>query len=142
LHPHYNQQDIWNLLRHDLAHKEKGASIPRKRDVIASLRGKVLNMRGAVPKTTTDGRRLPLKERKKIKENFRQSLSRQVITTERVRSFFQRARAYIVAYHMIRQDQELTTFDSSASVVVNEEHFGHCCLSCERGEAAEVVQDT
>jgi hypothetical protein len=80
-------------------------------------------------------RRLPLKKRK-IKENFRQAVrkcfSRQVITTERVRLFSQRARAYIFAYHMIRQEQltgsaasssspTLTTFDSAAASPVNVE---------------------
>jgi hypothetical protein len=53
-------------------------------------------------------RRQPLKD-KRGKENFRQTVrkcfSRQVVTTERVRMFSQRARAYILAYHTIRQEQ-------------------------------------
>jgi hypothetical protein len=69
-------------------------------------------------------RRQPLKH-KKGKENFRQTVrkcfSRQVITTERVRLFSQRARAYILAYHKIRQEQltssSTTDLDSTASPV-------------------------
>jgi len=61
-------------------------------------------------------RRQPLKD-KRGKDNFRRTVrkcfSRQVVTTERVRMFSQRARAYILAYHKIRQEQ-LT--DSSSTV--------------------------
>jgi hypothetical protein len=46
---------------------------------------------------------------KRGKENFHQTVrkcfSRQVITTERVRLFSQRAQAYILAYQKIRQEQ-------------------------------------
>ena len=53
-------------------------------------------------------RRQPLKH-KRGKENFRRTVrkcfSREVITTERVRLFSQRARAYILSYHKIRQEQ-------------------------------------
>jgi hypothetical protein len=66
----------------------------------------------------------PLKH-KRGKGNFRQTVrkcfSRQVVTTERVRLFFQRARAYILAYHKIRQEQltllSTTDLDSTASPV-------------------------
>jgi hypothetical protein len=68
-------------------------------------------------------RRQPLKD-KRGKENFRQTVrkcfSRQIITTERVRLFSQRARAYILAYHKIRQEQltsATTNLDSTASPV-------------------------
>jgi hypothetical protein len=53
-------------------------------------------------------RRQPLKH-KKGKENFwqtvRKCFSRQVVTTQKVRLFSQRARAYILAYHKIRQEE-------------------------------------
>jgi hypothetical protein len=53
-------------------------------------------------------RRQPLKD-KRFKENFRQTMrkcfSRDILIIERVRMFSQRARAYILAYHMIQQEQ-------------------------------------
>ena len=53
-------------------------------------------------------RRQPLKD-KRGKENFRQTVrkcfSRDILTIEWVRMFSQCARAYILAYHMIRQEQ-------------------------------------
>jgi hypothetical protein len=53
-------------------------------------------------------RRQPLKD-KRGKDNFRRTVrkcfSRNVITAERVRMFSQRARAYILAYYKIRQEQ-------------------------------------
>jgi hypothetical protein len=66
----------------------------------------------------------PLKH-KRGKQNFcqtvRKSFSRQVFTTERVRLFLQRARAYILAYHKIRQEKltslSTTDLDSTASPV-------------------------
>ena len=65
----------------------------------------------------------PLKD-KRGKENFRQTVrkcfSRDIITTKRVRMFSQRARAYIPAYHMIRQEQltdsASTTTDLNSTV--------------------------
>jgi hypothetical protein len=52
--------------------------------------------------------RQPLKD-KRGKDNFhrtvRKCFSREVITTERVRLFSQRARAYILSYHKLRQEQ-------------------------------------
>jgi len=61
-------------------------------------------------------RRQPLKD-KRAKDNFRRTMrkcfSRNVITAERVRMFSQRARAYILAYHKIRQEQ--LTDSSTAS---------------------------
>ena len=61
-------------------------------------------------------RRQPLKD-KRGKDNFRRTVrkcfSRNVITAERVRMFSQRARAYILAYHKIRQEQ--LTDSSTAS---------------------------
>jgi len=72
-------------------------------------------------------RRQPLKH-KRGKENFRQIVrkcfSRQVVTTERVRLFSQRARAYILAYHKIRQEQltsSTTTDSDNTASPVNEE---------------------
>jgi hypothetical protein len=54
-------------------------------------------------------RRQPLKT-KRGKANFRgtvqQCFSREVLTIERVRLFSQRARAYMLAYQMLRQEQE------------------------------------
>jgi hypothetical protein len=69
-------------------------------------------------------RRQPLKD-KRGKDNFRRTVrkcfSRQVVTTERVRMFSQRARAYILAYHHIRQEQltssPTTDSDGTASPV-------------------------
>jgi hypothetical protein len=69
-------------------------------------------------------RRQPLKD-KRGKDNFRRTVrkcfSRQVVTTERVRMFSQRARAYILAYHKIRQEQlnlsPTTDSDGTASPV-------------------------
>jgi hypothetical protein len=71
-------------------------------------------------------RRQPLED-KRGEDNFRRTVrkcfSRNVITSERVRRFSQRARAYILAYHKIRQEQRidsLPTFeldDTSASPV-------------------------
>ncbi|KAI2504134.1 hypothetical protein MHU86_10334 [Fragilaria crotonensis] len=53
-------------------------------------------------------RRQPLKD-KRGKDNFRRTVracfSRNVVTTERVRLFSQRARAYMQAYHKIRHKQ-------------------------------------
>ncbi len=53
-------------------------------------------------------RRQPLKD-KRGKDNFRRTVrkcfSRNVITAERVRMLSQRAPAYILAYHKIRQEQ-------------------------------------
>ena len=53
-------------------------------------------------------RRQPLKD-KRGKENFRQTVrkcfSRDILTIEQVRMFSQCARAYILACHMIRQEQ-------------------------------------
>jgi hypothetical protein len=57
-------------------------------------------------------RRQPLKD-KRGKENFRRTVracfSRDVVTAERIRLFSQRARAYMLAYHKIWQQQQLTT---------------------------------
>ena len=70
-------------------------------------------------------RRQPLKD-KRGKENFRRTVrtcfSRALVTAERVRMFSKRARAYILAYHMIRQEQltdsdSTTDFDSNATPV-------------------------
>ena len=69
-------------------------------------------------------RRQPPKD-KRGKDNFRRTVrkcfSRQVVTTERVRMFSQRARAYILAYHKIRQEQltlsPTTDSDGTASPV-------------------------
>jgi len=64
-------------------------------------------------------RRQPLKD-KRGKDNFcrtvRKCFSRQVITTERVRLFSKRARAYILSYHKIRQEQ---VTDSSSMTDLN-----------------------
>ena len=74
-------------------------------------------------------RRQPLKD-KKGKENFRRTVrkcfSREVITTEWVWMFLQRARAYILAYHKIRQEQltnssSTTSLDDSTASPVNVE---------------------
>jgi len=53
-------------------------------------------------------RRLPLAEKKGkqvFRETVRKCFSREVITTERVRLFSQRARAYTLAYYAMRQQQ-------------------------------------
>ena len=67
---------------------------------------------------TTDNSQ-PL-QHKRGKENFRRTVrkcfSREVITTERVRLFSQRARAYILSYHEIRQEQ-LTESSSTTDLV-------------------------
>jgi hypothetical protein len=63
-------------------------------------------------------RRQPLKD-KRGKENFRQTVrkcfSRDIVTTERIRMFSQRARAYILAYHKIRQEQLTDSSSTSDS---------------------------
>jgi hypothetical protein len=65
-------------------------------------------------------RRQPLKD-KRGKDNFRRTVrkcfSREVITTERVRLFSQRARAYILSYHKLRQEQ-LTKSSSTTDLDV------------------------
>jgi hypothetical protein len=61
-------------------------------------------------------RRQPLKDKRgteTFRETVRKCFTREVITTERVRMFSQRARAYILAYHMLRQEQ-LTGSSSSS----------------------------
>ena len=56
--------------------------------------------------------RQPLKD-KRGKDNFRATVrkcfSRDIVTTERVRLFSQRARAYILAYAMMRHEQTSTS---------------------------------
>jgi hypothetical protein len=73
-------------------------------------------------------RRQPMKDKRgteTFRETVRKCLSREVITTERVRLFSQRARAYIRAYHMMRQEQltgsSSSTLDSAAASPVNVE---------------------
>jgi len=61
-------------------------------------------------------RQQPMKEKRgteTFRETVRKCFAREVITTERVRLFSRRARAYILAYHKIRQDQ-LTGSSSSS----------------------------
>ena len=62
-------------------------------------------------------RRQPLKD-KRGKDNFRRTVrkcfSRNVVTSERVRMFSQRARAYMLAYYKIRQ-QQLTNMSPTTS---------------------------
>jgi hypothetical protein len=63
-------------------------------------------------------RRQPLKD-KRGKENFRQTVrkcfSRDIVTTECIRMFSQHARAYILAYHKIRQEQLTDSSSTSDS---------------------------
>jgi hypothetical protein len=101
--------------------KEMGIMIDRTPKCHCELAGEGIEYAWGCAKNNY--RRQPLKH-KKGKENFRQTVrkcfSRQVVTTQRVRLFSQRARAYILTYHMIRQEQltsATTNLDSTASPV-------------------------
>jgi hypothetical protein len=103
--------------------KEMGVMIDRTPKCHCELAGEGIEYAWGCAKNHY--RRQPLKD-KKGKEKFRQTVrkcfSRQVITAERVRMFSQRARAYILAYHKIRQEQltdseSTTNLDSTASPV-------------------------